>query len=51
MATPIIAALRQRTDLKESLLHTAQELAHLARVRSPASTASQIVSLLFQTNV
>ena len=30
MATPIIAAIRQRTDLKESLLHTAQELAHRA---------------------
>ena len=30
MASPIIAALRQRTDLKESLLHTAQELAHRA---------------------
>lgn len=30
MATPIIAALRQRQDLKESLLHTAQELAHRA---------------------
>ena len=32
MATPIIAALRQRQDLKESLLHTAQELAHLASI-------------------
>ena len=32
MASPIIAALRQRTDLKESLLHTAQELAHLASI-------------------
>ena len=32
MATPIIAALRQRRDLKESLLHTAQELAHRASV-------------------
>ena len=31
MATPIIAALRQR-HLKESLLHTAQELAHLASI-------------------
>ena len=30
MATPIIAALRHRGDLKESLLHTAQELAHRA---------------------
>ena len=32
MATPIIAALRQRQDLKESLLHTAQELAHRASI-------------------
>ena len=32
MATPIIAALRQRQDLRESLLHTAQELAHLASI-------------------
>ena len=32
MATPIIAALRQRRDLKESLTHTAQELAHLASI-------------------
>lgn len=32
MATPLIAALRQRTDLKESLTHTAQELAHLASI-------------------
>jgi DNA-binding Lrp family transcriptional regulator len=32
MATPIIAAIRQRRDLKESLQHTAQELAHLASI-------------------
>ena len=32
MATPIIAALRTRLDLKESLLHTAQELAHRASI-------------------
>ena len=30
MALPIITALRTRTDLKESVLHTAQELAHRA---------------------
>jgi hypothetical protein len=30
MALPIITAIRTRTDLKESLLHTAQELAHRA---------------------
>ena len=32
MASPLIAALRQRLDLKESLIHTAQELAHLASI-------------------
>ena len=32
MALPIIAAIRQRRDLKESLTHTAQELAHLASI-------------------
>ena len=32
MATPILTALRQRTDLKASLLHTAQELAHRASI-------------------
>ena len=32
MASPIIAAIRQRHDLKESLTHTAQELAHLASI-------------------
>ena len=32
MAKPIIAALRQRRDLKESVLHTAQELAHRASI-------------------
>jgi Helix-turn-helix domain len=32
MAAPIIAALRRRTDLKESVLHTAQELAHRASI-------------------
>jgi DNA-binding Lrp family transcriptional regulator len=32
MATPIIAALRTRRDLKASLLHTATELAHLASI-------------------
>ena len=32
MATPIIAALRQRRDLKESLTHTAVELGHLASI-------------------
>jgi helix-turn-helix protein len=32
MATPLIAAIRQRRDLKESLTHTAQELAHLASI-------------------
>ena len=32
MAAPLIAALRQRRDLKESVLHTAQELAHRASI-------------------
>jgi hypothetical protein len=32
MALPIITALRQRRDLKESVLHTAQELAHRASI-------------------
>lgn len=32
MASPIIAALRRRDDLKESVLHTAQELAHRASI-------------------
>src|SRR5215468_8493527 len=32
MSTPIIAALRQQRQLKESLLHTAQELAHRASI-------------------
>ena len=32
MALPIITALRQRQDLKESLVHTAQELAHRASI-------------------
>ena len=32
MSAPIIAALRQQRQLKESLLHTAQELAHRASI-------------------
>ena len=32
MATPIIAALRQRDDLKESVLHTVIEMAHRSSV-------------------
>ena len=32
MASPIIAAIRQRRDLKESVLHTAVELGHLSSV-------------------
>jgi hypothetical protein len=32
MAQPLIAAIRTRRDLKESLTHTAQELAHLASI-------------------
>jgi hypothetical protein len=30
LSAPIIAALRQHRQLKESVLHTAQELAHRA---------------------
>ena len=32
MSAPIIAALRQHRQLKESLLHTAQEIAHRASI-------------------
>ena len=32
MASPIIAAIRQRRDLKESVLHTCIELAHRASI-------------------
>src|SRR5262249_53572096 len=32
MSSPIIAAIRQQRQLKESLLHTAQELAHRASI-------------------
>ena len=32
MSAPIIAALRQQRQLKESLLHTAQEIAHRASI-------------------
>ena len=32
MALPLIAAVRQRRDLKESVLHTVQELAHRASI-------------------
>jgi hypothetical protein len=32
MALPLIAAIRHRTDLRESVLHTAQELAHKASI-------------------
>src|SRR5262245_5722466 len=32
MSSPIIAAIRQQRQLKESVLHTAQELAHRASI-------------------
>jgi hypothetical protein len=32
MSLPIITAVRQRRDLKESVLHTAQEIAHKASI-------------------
>ena len=39
MALPIISAVRARTDLKESVLHTAQELAHRASIYGVVSDA------------
>ena len=39
MATPIIAAIRARRDLKESLQHTAQELAHMASIYGVAKVS------------
>jgi DNA-binding Lrp family transcriptional regulator len=39
MAAPIIAALRRRDDLKESLVHTATELAHLASIYGKATAS------------
>jgi DNA-binding Lrp family transcriptional regulator len=39
MASPLIAAIRQRRDLKESLTHTAQELAHVASIYGVAKVS------------
>ena len=39
MASPIIAAIRQRRDLKESLAHTAQELAQRASIYGVAKVS------------
>lgn len=39
MAKPIIAALRQRKGLKESVKHTLQELAHLTSIYGVARTS------------
>jgi hypothetical protein len=44
MAAPIIAALRHRTDLKESVLHTAQELAHRASIYGVARVSYQYLA-------
>ena len=45
MALPIIAALRTRTDLRESLLHTAQELAHRASLYGVARVSYSYLAL------
>jgi len=45
MAAPIIAALRQRHDLKESVLHTAQELAHRASIYGVARVSLSYLAL------
>lgn len=45
MASPIITALRHRRDLKESLLHTAQELAHLASIYGVARASYAYLAL------
>ena len=45
MASPIITALRHRRDLKESLLHTAQELAHLASIYGVARVSYSYLAL------
>jgi Helix-turn-helix domain len=45
MAAPIIAAVRARTDLKESLLHTAQEIAHRASIYGVARMSYSYLAL------
>lgn len=40
MSLPIITAIRQQSQLKESLLHTAQELAHRASIYGVVSQTS-----------
>ena len=45
MASPIIAAIRQRRDLKESLTHTAQELAHLASIYGVVRVSYRFLAL------
>jgi hypothetical protein len=45
MAAPIIAALRRRDDLKESVLHTAQELAHRASIYGVARVSLSYLAL------
>jgi hypothetical protein len=45
MAAPIIAALRRRGDLKESVLHTAQELAHRASIYGVARVSLNYLAL------
>jgi hypothetical protein len=45
MSSPIIAAIRQQRQLKESLLHTAQELAHRASVYGVARVSLSYLAL------
>jgi hypothetical protein len=45
MAKPIIEAIRQRRDLKESVLHTAQELAHRASIYGVARVSLRYLAM------
>ena len=45
MAAPLIAAVRARRDLKESVLHTAQELAHRASIYGVARVSLSYLAL------
>jgi hypothetical protein len=45
MSAPLISALRQRSDLKESVLHTAQELAHRASIYGVARVSLRYLAL------
>jgi hypothetical protein len=45
MALPVITALRGRDDLKESVLHTAQELAHRASIYGVARVSLSYLAM------